>query len=188
MDFIRPLKDDSGFNSILSITDHMGADIHIVPTQIDITAEDLAVLFFDHWYCENGLPLDIISNRDKLFMSHCWNTLHSLCRVKLKMSTAYHPQMDGSNEWMNKTINQALLFHVDRQQRGWEQALPRICSAIMNTVNASTGFSNFPLHLGQSPCVIPLLIPSSLPQNLCSTAMQVEDVIAQINIDLKTTY
>ena len=119
MDFIRPLKDDSGFNSILSITDHMGADIHIVPTRIDITAEDLAVLFFDHWYCENGLPLDIISHRDKLFMSHFWNILHSLCRVKLKMSTVYHPQTDGSSEQTNKMINQALHFHVDRQQQGW---------------------------------------------------------------------
>ena len=52
MDFIGPLKDDSGFNCILSITDHMGADIRIVPTQIDITTEDLAILFFDHWYCD----------------------------------------------------------------------------------------------------------------------------------------
>ena len=54
----------------------------------------------------------------------------------------------------------------------------------MNMVNASTGFSNFQLHLSQSPHVIPLLIPSSLPQNLCSTATQVEDVIAQININI----
>ena len=69
MDFIGPLKDNSGYNCILSITDHLGADICIVPTHIDITAEDLAVIFFDVWYCENGLPLDIVSDRDKLFMS-----------------------------------------------------------------------------------------------------------------------
>ena len=62
MDFIGPLKYDSGYNCILSITDCLGADIHIVPTHIDITVEDLAVIFFDIWYCENGLPLDIISD------------------------------------------------------------------------------------------------------------------------------
>ena len=54
----------------------------------------------------------------------------------------------------------------------------------MNTVNASTGFSNFQLHLSRSPHVIPLLIPSSLPQNLCSTATQGEDVIAWINVNI----
>ena len=32
MDFIGPLKEDSGFNSILLITDHMGANICIIPT------------------------------------------------------------------------------------------------------------------------------------------------------------
>ena len=69
MDFIGSLNDNSGYNCILSITDHLGADICIVPTHIDITAEDLAVIFFDVWYCENGLPLDIVSDRDKLFMS-----------------------------------------------------------------------------------------------------------------------
>ena len=75
-----------------------------VPHQVDITTEDFGVLFFNHWYC---LFLTV-------FMSHFWNTLHTLCGLKLKMSTAYHPQMDGSSEWTNKMINQAPCFHVDR--------------------------------------------------------------------------
>src|SRR6267154_803453 len=68
MDFIGPLKPDDRFNSILTITDRLGADIWIIPTWIDISAEDLAVLFFDHWFCENGLPSEIISDHDKLFI------------------------------------------------------------------------------------------------------------------------
>lgn len=32
MDFTGPLKEDLAYNCILSMTDHMGADIHIVPT------------------------------------------------------------------------------------------------------------------------------------------------------------
>ena len=49
MDFIGPLKEDSGFNCILSITDCLGADIRIVPTHTDISADDLAILFFNNW-------------------------------------------------------------------------------------------------------------------------------------------
>jgi hypothetical protein len=45
MDFIGPLKPDEGFDAILTITDRLGVDICIIPTQIDICAEDLAVLF-----------------------------------------------------------------------------------------------------------------------------------------------
>ena len=69
MDFIGPLPSDNGNDCILTITDQMGADIWIIATNINITAEDLAQLFFHHLYCNNGLPLEIISNRDELFLS-----------------------------------------------------------------------------------------------------------------------
>ena len=85
---------------------------------------------------------------------------------------------------MNKTVNQSLHFHVDRQKSGWVCALPQICFTIMNTVNASTGFSKFQLHLGLSPHVIPPLVPDLLPQDLCSAAAQVEDVINWIALDV----
>jgi hypothetical protein len=62
MDFIGPLRPDAGYDCILTITDRLGADIRIIPTWMDIGAEALAVLFFDHWFCENGLPLEIVSD------------------------------------------------------------------------------------------------------------------------------
>ena len=49
-----------------------------------------------------------------------------LTGVKLKMSSAYHPEMDGTSEHSNKTINQLLHYHVHRNQKGWVSALPRI--------------------------------------------------------------
>ena len=62
IDFIGPLPLDDGFNCIVTITDHLGADIHIAPTHSDITAERFTAQLFNLWYCENGLPLDIISD------------------------------------------------------------------------------------------------------------------------------
>lgn len=62
MDFEGPLPSDSGFDCILTITDWCGADIHIIPTNINILAEKLAGVFFNHWYCENGLPNEIVSD------------------------------------------------------------------------------------------------------------------------------
>ncbi len=64
MDFIDLLPEDNNFNCILTITNHLGADLRIVPYCTDISAKDLAVLFFCHWYCKNSLPLEIVSNRD----------------------------------------------------------------------------------------------------------------------------
>lgn len=160
IDFVGPLPEDQGFNYLATITDRLGADIRLVPCRTDVTAEQFALLFFDNWYCENGLPLDITSDRDKLFLSRFWRALHKLSGVKLKMSTAFHPQTDGSSERTNKTVIQALRFHVDRNQKGWVRALPRVRFDLMNSVNASTGFSPFQLRMGRSPRILP---PLELP-------------------------
>jgi Chromo (CHRromatin Organisation MOdifier) domain len=133
---------------------------------LNITADELAIVFFNNWYCENGLPKNIVSDCDKLFVSRFWKALTKLTGVNLKMSTAYHPETDGSSERSNKTINQMLRYHVRRNQKGWVRALPRIHFQIMNTVNASTNFSGFQLHLGRSPRIIPPMIPSELPEDL----------------------
>ena len=120
MDFIGPLPVDNRYDCILSLTDRLGsANIRIIPTRTDITAEELAVVFFDNWYCKNGLPLEIISDRDKLFVSKFWRALHALTGVKLRLSSSYHPQTDGSSERTNKTINQLLQYHVSQNQKGW---------------------------------------------------------------------
>jgi hypothetical protein len=162
IDFIGPLPMDDHFDCILSMMDRLGSDIQIIPTHIDITVEDLALLFFNHWYCKNGLPKDIISDCDKLFVSKFWAELHKLTGVKLKLSSAYHPETDGSSERLNKTINTCIRYHVRRNQKGWVRALPQIRFDIMNSINASTGFLNFQIRLGRSLCLIPPIIPCTL--------------------------
>jgi hypothetical protein len=64
IDFIGPLPKDNGYDCILTITDRLGSDICIIPTKCTLTAQGLAELFFKHWYCKNGLPIEIISDRE----------------------------------------------------------------------------------------------------------------------------
>jgi hypothetical protein len=180
IDFIGPLPEDEGFDCIVSMTDRLNSDIRLVPTTTTLTAEGLARIFFDEWYCENGLPGEIVSDRDKLFMSRFWKALHKLTGVKLKMSTAYHPQTDGASERTNKTINQCLRFHVERNQTGWRRALPRVRFNMMNTVNASTGFTPFQLRMGRSPRVIPPLVHTSNDVE----DIRAEEVIKRLELDV----
>jgi hypothetical protein len=126
IDFIRPLPPDDRFDCITTFTDRLGSNVQLVPCSTSLTAEELAQLFFMRWYCVNGLPLDIISDHDKLFMSCFWQTLHKLTGVQLKLSTAYHPQTDGASKQTNKTVNQCIRFHVERNQKGWAKLLPLI--------------------------------------------------------------
>ena len=184
LDFVGPLPEDDSYNCILTMTDHLGSDYRLIPTRTDTTAKDVAVLVFDNWYCKNGLPSDFVSDRDKLFISRFWKALTRLTGVQLKMSSAYHPQTNSSSEHTNKTINQAIRFHVNRNQKGWVWALPRIRFCMMNTINSLTGYSGFQLHLGRSPRVIPPIIPTLLPDNLHSVGSTAENIINQLMNDV----
>jgi len=182
MDFIGPLPEEEGFNCILTMTDRLNSDIQLVPCSTKLTAEQLALLFFDKWYCENGLPLEIISDRDKLFMARFWKHLMILTGIKHRASSAYHPQTDGASERSNKTVNQLIRFHVERNQKGWVRALPRVRFAIMNTVNKSTGYSPFQLKHGRSPRIIPPLIEA--PPRPSREHISARDVITRVTQDV----
>jgi len=182
IDFVGPLPEEGGYDCILTMTDRLGADIQIVPCTTKTSAEQLAILFFDRRYCENGLPLEIISDRDKLFMARFWKHLMLLTGIKHRQSSAYHPQTDGSSERTNKTINQLLRFHVERNQTGWLRALPRVRFHMMNTVNKSTGYSPFQLKYGRSPRILPPLVdapPKPSRENISARA-----VIARVTQDM----
>ena len=62
LDFVGPLPEDDGYNCILTMTDCLGSDYRLIPTRTDATAKDIALLVFDNWYCENGLPSDFVSD------------------------------------------------------------------------------------------------------------------------------
>jgi hypothetical protein len=81
-----------------------------------------------------------------------------LTGVKHKYSSLYHPQSNGASERTNKTVNQCIRFHVERNQTGWAKSLPLIRFQIMNSVNKSTGFSPFQLRFGRTARVLPPLI------------------------------
>lgn len=102
IDFIGRLPRDDGFDAIVTMTDRLGSDIQIASCTSDMSAEDFAYLFFDKWYCKNGCPLEIISDRDKIFVPKFWWTLMKLAGIRHKMSTAFHPQTDGSSELQTK--------------------------------------------------------------------------------------
>jgi hypothetical protein len=102
------------------------------------------------------------------------------------MSTSYHPETDGSSERTNKTLIQALRFHVQRNQTGWARALPMVCFHYMNTVNNSMAFSPFQLLQGRSPRLISPLTNSArleASQVAGTDASRAADLIERLAID-----
>jgi hypothetical protein len=103
------------------------------------------------------------------------------------MSTAYHPQTDRSSKRTNKTINQALRFFMDRHQSSWINALPCIRFNLMSTINASTRYSHFHLHLGHTPQLLPPLTSQTVDtvrQDFPTDIMNTLEAIISLKTDV----
>ena len=155
MDFVGllPLSGnrDGSFDSITVIICLLTAMVELILSRINYTAQDLAELMFENVYKHHGLPKNIISDRDVLFTSNFWEHLYKLIGTTLKMSSAYHPQTDGSTERANRTVTQMLRQCISLDQKDWVGKLPTIQFAINSACSASTGYAPFFLNNGRMP-------------------------------------
>ena len=107
-----------------------------------------------------------------------------LTGIHHKCSSSYHPQTNGSSERTNKTVNQCLRFHVERNQSGWAKALPLVRFQIMNTINKSTGYSPFQLRFGRSPRLIPPLTQTTTEASMPHEALNARKMVEIINTNV----
>jgi len=155
VDFVGPLPEssnrDGSFDSITVVICLLTAMVHLIPSRTNYNARQLAELMFEEVYKLHGLPKNIISDRDVLFTSVFWDKLHKLLGTKLRMSSAYHPQTDGSTERANRTVTQMLRQCINSKQNDWVAKLPAIEFAINSARSESTGFAPFFLNSGRMP-------------------------------------
>jgi len=82
--------------------------------------------FIDDYVRSWGLPVSIVSDRDTRFTSSFWQSLCTQLGIKLRMSSAYHPQSDGQAEKANATLEMFLKACISqlKSPEQWSQLLP----------------------------------------------------------------
>ena len=112
IDFVGPLPKssnrDGSFDSITVVICLLTGMVQLVPSCTNYNSKKIGELMFEEVYKYHGLPKNIISDRDVLFTSTFWRRLHQLIGTNLWMSSAYHPQTDGTTERANRTVTQML--------------------------------------------------------------------------------
>ena len=99
MDFITDLPVSHSYDSILVVVDHrLTKEAILIPCTKTFGALETADALLRNIYQRFGLPDILISDRGPQFASHTFREMGKLLGIELRMSMAYHPQMDEQTE------------------------------------------------------------------------------------------
>ena len=150
MDFITDLPPcDDGSTIILVITDRLGKGsilLAVHPEKFD--AESIALLLVERYIPFHWIPRAIVSDRGTQFVNGLWARLCQLLKIEQRLSTAYHPETDGSTERRNQEVETYLRAFVAYNQADWNRWLPLAQIALDNKPASTTGISPFFLSHG----------------------------------------
>jgi transposase InsO family protein len=108
MNFIEGLPMFDNANAIFVVVDRLTKYAHFFPLKHPYTDASVAKVYMDNIVKLHGIPLQIISDRDKVFTSSILHELIKAVGTKLHYNTAYHPQTDGQSERVNQCLEQYL--------------------------------------------------------------------------------
>ena len=138
---------EKAYDAILVMINRLTKYCHIIFFKEIYNVEQLKYIVLNRlvWYQE--LSKKIINDKDKLFTSNYWKTLLSMLKIKLKMSTTFHPQTNEQTKKVNQNLKQYLRHYINNTQSNWvkllfmtQLALNAKCS---NTTKVTSFFANF---------------------------------------------
>jgi len=155
MDFITHLSQSHEFTTILVVVDRYSKGVHFGALPSSYFAYKVVSSFLDLVCKHHGYPRSIVSNRDPVFLSSFWRELFRLSGTRLRISTVYHPQIDGQTEVMNRVLKQYLSSFVHLQPTNWFRYLSLAEWSYNTSLHSGSGFTPFEIIYGKPPPVIP---------------------------------
>jgi transposase InsO family protein len=124
MDLITDLPPVEGSDSILVMVDQgLSKGVILCPTTNMVTMDRIGDLLHEILYKRFELPDKMISDQGPQFAAKAFRAMLSRLGVNSVLSTAYHPQTDGTTERVNQEIEAYLAIYCHSHPETWEKNL-----------------------------------------------------------------
>ena len=141
VDFLGNLpRTEQGNVCMMVVNCHFTKWMHVYPAP-DQTAQTVARLLLDNWISLYGMPLTVLSDQGRCFVSHVFTELCRLLGIKKKQTSPAHAQTNGQTERSNRVIMHILKCYVGQVQNKWDEFLGCVAGAYRSAVHESTKIS-----------------------------------------------
>ncbi|UYV61572.1 EEF1A1 [Cordylochernes scorpioides] len=137
IDLIGPFPPSNEYVYCLTCIDRFTGWIEAIPIRNE-TAETVARAFYEGWITRFGVPYEVITDQGRQFTSELFKTLATLCGVKLKHTTAYHPQSNGKIERFHRTLKAAIRAHNSNK---WTESIPTVLLGLRAALRKDSDYS-----------------------------------------------
>ncbi|GKV48666.1 hypothetical protein SLEP1_g55467 [Rubroshorea leprosula] len=134
-------------------------NMHISLPYNTYSALTVAQAYMDNVFKLHGLPQEIVSDRDPIFLSNFWRELFKLQGVELQCSSAYHPQTDGQTEVVNRCLENYLRCMTGDRPTEWSKWLPLAEWWYNTNFHTATQISPFEVLYGFPPPLHIVYVP-----------------------------
>ena len=131
----------------------------IVMLMKETRAIDVAQTLLEHIFQLHGLSTAIVSDRGTQFVSMLSTEVCRLVKITRRLSTAFHPETDGTTERANQKLETYLCIFTSFQQEDWAFQLPIAMIVLNSRVSQSTGLSPFFMTHGYHQSIMDFNMP-----------------------------
>lgn len=167
MDFIEGLPKSQGKDVILVVVDRLTKYAHFLALSHPYTVEQVVQIFMDNIHKLHGMPMVIVTDRDRVFTSNFFQEIFKTQKIKLRFSTAHHPQTDGQTERVNQCLESYLRSMTFQEPQKWFSWLALAEWWYNTTYHTSIQMTPFQALYGYPP---PQITEFAIPCNMSEEA------------------
>jgi hypothetical protein len=156
MDFVEGFPKVGGKSVVLTVVDRLSKYTHFIALGYPYFATSVAKAFLYQVVRLHGVPALIVSDRYPVFSSTIWQELFRLSGTRLRLSSAFQPQMDRQSEVSNCIIMVYLRCLAGDRLHSWLRWLPWVEYCFNTSFQTALKVTPFEVVYGRVP---PPLIP-----------------------------